>query len=103
MKAFFIFRDSELIGNPIGYTTKDEALISLIGCIDWHKCRENYSHFYNQEDIPEEYKINGLYKETFDKRGWIINNENWSRTIWMPYVNEHYNIIEKEFDIVFRN
>lgn len=102
MKAFFIYRDGVLTGNPIGYTTENGAIKSLVGCEDWHKCRNNYRHFYSNEDMPEEYKTNGLYKEMFDKSGWLLNNGKWSKVIWTPYLKEHYNIVEKEFDIVFK-
>ena len=103
MKAFFIYKDGELVGNPIGYTTKNGALKSLVDTTDWYKCKDPYNHFYLNEDMPEEYKTNGLYEQTHDKRGWLFKRENWSRKIWTPYVKEHYNIVEKEFEIVFKD
>ena len=59
MKAFFIFRDGELVGNPIGYTTEKGALKSLDKSIDRFNLRKNYKHFYSNEEVPEEYKTNG--------------------------------------------
>ena len=43
MKAFFIFKDGKLVGNPIGYTTIQGAQKSLVGCEDWTKLLAPYS------------------------------------------------------------
>ena len=102
MKAWFIFKDGNLIGNPIGYTTEKGARKSLEGCEDWHNCRKKYNHFYKNEDIPEDYKTNGMYEEMFDKSGWLLKNNVWEKKIWKPFVQENYQIVEKEFEIVFK-
>lgn len=103
MKAWFIFKDGKIVGNLTGYTTEKGAIKSLVGSEDWHKCREAYHHFYLNENIPEEYKTNGMYKQTYDKNAWLIRNEVWSKKIWLPYMKKHYDILEKEFEIVFKD
>lgn len=102
MKAWFIFKDGNVIGNPVGYTTEKGARKSLEGCEDWYNCRKNYRHFYENEDIPDDYKTNGMYEEMFDKSGWLLKNNIWNKKIWEPFVQENYQIVEKEFDIVFK-
>ena len=37
MKAFFIFKDGKVIGNPIGYTTEKGAINSLVGSKEWYE------------------------------------------------------------------
>lgn len=101
MKAFFIFKDGKLVGNPIGYTTKQGAQKSLVGCEDWHKLLAPYSKCDAKEEIPQEMIDSGMFSRYRDS--WLLDREKWTRKIWTPYLKEHYEIVEKEFDIVFKD
>ena len=104
MKAFFIFKDGKLVGSPIGYTTEKGALKSRVGCEDWYKTLRPYDkHIYGLENISKEQSKLGLWKYYSTTDHWLFQREIWSRKIWTPYVKEHYKIIEKEFDIVFKD
>lgn len=104
MKAFFIFKDGKLVGNPIGYTTTQGAQKSLVGCEDWHNLLMPYQSKKKDEELTEEEKKSGIWKKaTFTDNLWLFQREVWSRKIWTPYLKEHYKIIEKEFDIVFKD
>lgn len=107
MKAFFIFRDGELFGNPIGYTTEKNAKKSLVGCEDWYRLLREYdlgNATFTKECPPPSDLVQcgmreyGEYCETY-----LFKREVWSRKIWTPYAKEHYKIIEKEFDIIFKD
>lgn len=103
MKAYFLFKDGELIGSPIGYTTDKGARKSLVGSEDW--CNELFK--YDREAIranpPQELIDMGMYEWSEYTNSYLFNREVWSRKIWNKYFNEHYKIIEKEFDIVFKD
>jgi hypothetical protein len=103
MKAFFIFKDGELVGSPIGYTTEKGARKSLVGSEDW--CDELYKYDYANAcpNAPQELIDMGLYEWSEYTNSYLFNREAWSRKIWNKYFNEHYKIIEKEFDIVFKD
>lgn len=103
MKAFFIYRDGELFGNPIGYTTYQGALKSLVGCEDWHREIKSYVSYNAKGEISKELQDSGMYTYSTYTNSWLFKREVWSRKVWNLYVKEHYKIIEKEFDIVFRN
>ncbi len=103
MKAFFIFKNNEVFGSPIGYTTEKGAIKSLIGCDDWHNLRKNYKHYMSNDEITDEMKSNGFYKKTSDSSGWLLNNAIWTNKVWKPFVKENYEIIEKEFEILFKD
>lgn len=104
MKAFFIFKDGELFGSPIGYTTRNGALKSLVDSEDWHKMLKPYDkNIKGYENITEEQNKLGFWKYYQGGDCWLFQRDIWSRKIWTPYVKEHYKIIEKEFDIVFKD
>ena len=103
MKAFFIFRDGELFGNPIGYTTEKGARKALVGCEDWHRELDRYYIGNGETEVPQESIDMGFYKWGKYVNCYLFDREVWSRKIWTPYVKEHYQIIEKEFDIVFKD
>jgi len=103
MKAFFIFKDGKLVGNPIGYTTTQGAQKSLVGCEDWAKLLAPYSECNAKKDIPQEMIDSGIFRRSYDGECWLLEREKWTRKVWTPYLKEHYKIIEKEFDIVFKD
>ena len=103
MKAFSIFKDGKLVGNPIGYTTTQGAQKSLVGCEDWTKLLAPYSECNAKKDIPQEMIDSGMFRRSYNGECWLLEREKWSRKVWTPYLKEHYKIIEKEFDIVFKD
>lgn len=107
MKAFFVYKDGELIikpENPIGYTTLSGAKNSLKGCKDWYNLLHRYDKNYMGVDsLTEEQKELGLWKYYEPINTWIFQRELWTKKIWNKYVEEHYQFIEKEFEIVFKD
>lgn len=102
MKAIFIFRDGELIGNPIGYTTVKGAKKSLVGCEDWYKQLRKYNPtIIGYNNLPED--LTGIYRWSEVCNSWFFEREKWSIKVWNTYVNEHYQFVEKEFDIIFKD
>lgn len=99
MKAWFIFKDNALVGYPLGYTTAAGARKSLVGSKDWYAMKRKYGggHMYSK---PSDDKI--AYYDYKDDM-WLFNQEKWSKEIWAKYIEDHYKIVEKEFDIVFRD
>lgn len=100
MKAFFIYRDGELFGSPIGYTTLKGAQKSLVGTEDWY--RELYKYNHPNKKLKEDAIKLGIF-EWHDGYGYMFKREVWSRKIWQKYVKKHYEIKEKEFEIVFKD
>lgn len=100
MKAWFIFKDGNIIGYPVGYTTKKRAFKSLEKTDDWKKLREDYPDFISNENITNKQKNSGCYINT--GTGYFFNSKVWNEKIWEPFVQENYQIVEKEFDIVFK-
>ena len=100
MKAWFIFKDGNLIGYPVGYATKKRAFKSLEKTDDWKKLREDYPVFILYENISNTQKNSGCYINT--GTGYFFNSKVWNEKIWEPFVQENYQIVEKEFDIVFK-
>ena len=100
MKAFFIFKDGELVGNPIGYTTIQGAKNSLVGSEDWHNLLRPYE--LKRGELTEEEQKSGIWRQSMFGEGWLFSRDGWCRKVWSPYVKEHYKFIEKEFDIVFK-
>ena len=103
MKAFFIFKDSELVGSPVGYTSIKGAKKSLVGTEDYCNELHKYDYANAQESAPQELIDMGMYVWYSSINAYLFNREVWSRKIWNKYFNEHYKIIEKEFDIVFKD
>ena len=59
---------------------------------------------YTVLKIYQKNRLNwGLWKYYSTTDHWLFQREIWSRKIWNQYVKEHYKIIEKEFDIVFKD
>ena len=103
MKAFFIFKDGELVGSPIGYTTDKGAKKSLVGTDDYMDMLHKYDYANAEESAPQELIDMGMYVWYSSINVYLFNREVWSRKIWTKYLDEHYKIIEKEFDIVFKD
>ena len=98
MKAFFIFKDGEVVGSQIGYTTEKGAIISLIGSKEWH---EQLSKYYKGNGNINESDLNEFYEFKPNINAYLFNQVKWSNKIWKPFVKENFEIIEKEFNIVF--
>ena len=103
MKAFFIFKDGELVGSPIGYTTDKGAKKSLVGTDDYMDMLHKYDYANAEESAPQELIDMGMYVWYSSINVYLFNRDVWTRKIWNKYLDEHYKIIEKEFDIVFKD
>lgn len=107
MKAYFIFKDGELVGSPIGYKTEDEAQIDIDKSDEYKELYKKYkildSGFIGDNNpFFEKCLGTGCYRFN-PKLGWYqFDKEIWKNKIWIPYVNEHFKIIEKEFEIIFK-
>ena len=99
MKAFFIYRDGKPYGSPTGYTTEKGAKKSLVGCQDWYKVMRPYRSVFKKGEIPEEWITMGIYEWCEYTDSYLFKREVWSRKIWTPYMKEHYQIVEKEYNI----
>ena len=103
MKAFFLFKDGNLVGSPLGYTTKVGAKKSLVGTEDWQEVLNKYDIGNGRKSVPQELIDMGLYEWGTYSNSYIFNRDAWSRKIWSKYFDEHYKIEEKEFEIVFKD
>lgn len=104
MKAWFIFKNNnEVIGNPVGYTTKQGAMKGLIGKEDWNNLRIKYPQYIPIEKMTEELKNIGIYYLNVNKTGYICQNKDWMEKFWEPFVKQNIQFIEKEFEIVFKD
>lgn len=104
MKAWFIIKNnSEVIGNPVGYTTKKGAMNGLIGKEDWIKMRTKYPQYIPIEEMTEELKNSGIYYVNFSKTGYICQNKDWLEKFWNPFVKQNIQFVEKEFEIIFKD
>jgi hypothetical protein len=58
-------------------------------------------------DTPEELKKSGIFVQKFsdylDRWGWFASSAAWEKKVWKPYVKEHYEIREREYEIVFKD
>lgn len=102
-KAFFIYRDGKKFGNPTGYTTEKGAKKSLVGCEDWYRLLIPYQRLNAKEEISDEMKATGFFEWSKYGNCWLFDRAAWSRKIWTPYVKEHYQFIEKDYDIEIKN
>lgn len=104
MKAIFIYKDGELFGSPIGYTTVKGAQKALVGTEDWYKCLRKYNELiYGKNGLTTEQEALGIYKWSEVCNQWMLQRELWSRKIWNEYVKEHYQFLEKEYEIVIKD
>lgn len=103
MKAFFIFKDGEVVGSPIGYTTELGAKKALVGTKEWYTELWKYDKGNGKKTVPQESIDLGLYKWSESVQCYLFDRTVWSRKIWNKYVEEHYKIVEKEFDVVFKD
>ena len=101
-KAFFIYRNGKPCGNPTGYTTEKGAKKSLVGCDDWYRLLKKYEYI-SDEEITDEMKECGMYYWSEYVNEWMLDRKVWSRKIWAPYVKEHYQIIEQDYNIKVKN
>lgn len=104
MKAYFIFdKRGNVVGSPIGYTTAKGAEKSLEGTDEWHILLRPYEYVYHGRDgISEEFKATGFYEYSESGQCWLFKRINWEKKIWRPYVKDNYKIVEKEFEITFK-
>lgn len=103
MKAFFIYRDGKKFGNPTGYTTEKGARKSLVGCEDWYKLLMPFQLSNAKEELNPKMKATGVFKWSEYVNCWLLDRNLWSRKIWAPYVKEHYQIIEQEYNVEVSN
>ena len=99
MKAVFIYKDGKQVGNPTGYTTVKGAKKSLVGCEDWYRLLTPYVKPRNDNDIPTEWIKSGIFEWSEHIESYLFKQEVWSRKVWNEYVKEHYEFIEKEYNI----
>ena len=52
-----------------------------------------------KEEISDEMKATGFFEWSIYTSSWLFNRKVWSRKIRPPYVKEHYQFIEKEYEI----
>lgn len=104
MKAYFIFdKRGNVVGNPIGYTTAKGAEKSLECNDDWHRLLRPYNIVYHGRDgLSDELKATGFYEYSESGQCWLFKRINWEKKIWRPYVKDNYKIVEKEFEIAFK-
>ena len=111
MKAWFIFKDGEVVGNPLGYKNKKAAKIYIDINNEDHlrlikETYAKYGQYQGLEDIPDNLKEGSFFARNFSIEygfQWFISPQIWETIVWEPYVKEHYKIEEREFDIVFRD
>lgn len=100
MKAFFIYRDGKKYGSPIGYTTEKGAKKSLVGCEDWYREMMKYYKWHAKTATPPQELIDmKMYEWSEYVNCWLFDRSVWSRKIWTPYMKEHYQIIEQDYNI----
>lgn len=103
LKAYFIFRDGKVFGSPVGYTTIQGAKKALVGCEDYLNILYKYDLGNGRTSVPQEFIDLGLYVWSDYVKSYLFNREVWTRKIWNKYRDEHYEITEKEFDIIFKD
>ena len=115
MKKWFVMKDGEVVGNPLGYKTEKLAKKYIHDCDDrseqWFEYSQvKYGKYNGAEDIPDELKKTGMFvylysmigslgKPTTD--GWFVSYPVWEKNVWKPYVKEHYEVRERNYRIVF--
>jgi hypothetical protein len=118
MKAWFVMKDGEVVGNPLGYKSERSAKKYIYNCDDrsdkWFEYSQvTYGKYYGAEDIPEGLKESGIFAYQYSmpsfmgltptRGGWFVSYPVWEKNVWKPYVQEHYEIREREYEIVFKN
>lgn len=110
MKAWFIIKDGKIINSITGYTSEEGALKSLakLSNPDYNNLVKNiYPHRIDSKISNEKKKY---YNQCFDYDGnkvFIRNvtddSTEFRKNVIYPYLKEYYQIVEKEFEIVFKN
>ena len=114
MKAWFVMKDGEVVGNPLGYKSERSAKKYIYNCDDrsdkWFEYSQvKYGKYYGAEDIPEDLKESGIFAYlhstigSLGKPRWFVSYPVWEKNVWKPYVKEHYEIREREYEIVFKD
>lgn len=119
MKAWFVMKDGEVVGNPLGYKNERTAKKYIHDCDDhsdkWFEYSQvTYGKYNGAEDIPEELKESGILVYQYSmpsffgmhpllSEGWYVSYHVWEKNVWRPYVKEHYEIREREYEIVFKD
>ena len=105
-------KDGEVVGNPLGYKSERSAKKYIRDCDDhfehWDKyITVTYGEYNGADNIPEELKKSGIFVQKFsdylDRWGWFASSAAWEKNVWRPYVKEHYEIREREYEIVFKD
>lgn len=101
MKAYFIFKDGELVGSPVGYTSIKGAKKSLVRTDDYMDMLRKYDQGPVNK-APQELIDMGIYVWYNSISSYLFNRDVWNRKIWNKHFNKHYKIEEKEFEIIFK-
>ena len=116
MKKWFVMKDGEVVGNPLGYKTEKAAKKYIHDCNEHSEKWFEYSHVtygkYNgAKEIPEELKESGIFVYQYltagfmgltpAMDGWFVSYPVWEKNVWKPYVKEHYEVRERNYRIVF--
>ena len=116
MKKWFVMKDGEVVGNPLGYKTEKSAKKYIRECHDnfnkWEEYSQvTYGKYNGAEDIPEELKESGIFVYQYSMPsfmghtptigGWFVSYPAWEKNVWKPYVKEHYEVRERNYRIVF--
>lgn len=103
MKAFFIFKDGELFGSPIGYTRESGAKKALTAIPEYHELMKGYKEIIPASKMTDELKKGGMYEYSVYQDCYLLKKNTWTTKVWNPFVKENYQILEKEFEIVFKD
>lgn len=110
MKAWFILKDGNIVNNLTGYNSEEGAMNSLMKLTNplyYKLINELYSYRCYGEISDDKKKY---YNECTDRKGdkvYIKRVDNdrivFKRDVVYPYLKEHYQIVEKEFEITFQD
>ena len=103
MKAWFIIKNGEIIGNPTGYETEKKARKGAEKTKDYKKLTKKYPLLINKEKLIDELKNSKVYQKGCSKDWYVLIHEKWYKNVWKTFVKENYQFEQKEFDIVFKN
>jgi hypothetical protein len=119
MKAWFVMKDGEVVGNPLGYKDERRAKNYIDYCDDhsdkWFEYSQvKYGKYNGAKEIPEELKESRIFVHQCSlpsffgmhpllSEGWYVSYPFWEMNVWEPYAKEHYEVREREYEIVFKN
>lgn len=115
MKKWFVMKDGEVVGNPLGYKTEKLAKKYIHDSDDrleqWFEYSQvKYGEYNGAKEIPDELKKTGIFVYLYSMigslgkpitDGWFVSYPVWEKNVWKPYVKEHYEVRERNYRIVF--